>query len=42
MAKILKRKSIRTEILTTIFLSTFLVTAILGYLFFEFSKRRLS
>lgn len=41
MARIFGRKSIRTKILGIIFLSTFLITLALGYLSFEFSKRRL-
>lgn len=42
MAIVSKQKSIRTEIVTILFLSTFLIALVLGYLSFEFSKRRLS
>ncbi|MCX5685876.1 MAG: HD domain-containing protein [Candidatus Omnitrophica bacterium] len=41
MEKPLKRKSIHTKIFGTIFLSIFLITAVLGYLSFRLSKDRL-
>lgn len=41
MRRILKRRSIKTEILGIVFLSLFLITAILGWLSFQFSKNRL-
>lgn len=41
MRRILKRRSIKTEILGIVFLSIFLITAILGYFSFQFSKNRL-
>lgn len=41
MARIIGTKSIRTKILGVIFFSAFLITFTLGYLSFEFSKRRL-
>ena len=41
MRQILKRKSIKSEILGVVFISLFLITAILGYSSFQFSKNRL-
>lgn len=41
MKKMAPRKSIKTEILSIVFLSIFVITAILGYLSFTFSKTRL-
>jgi putative nucleotidyltransferase with HDIG domain len=41
MATIIVKRSIKTKILSTILLSVFLITAILGVTSFEFSKRRL-
>ncbi len=41
MKRILKRRSIKIEILGIVFLSLFLITAILGYFSFQFSKNRL-
>ncbi len=42
MKKIVYKKSIKTKILTIVLLSIFIITAILGYLSFDFSKRRLT
>jgi len=41
MKKVTARRSIKTKILGIVFLSVFLITTILGFLSFEFSKRRL-
>jgi putative nucleotidyltransferase with HDIG domain len=42
MEKILRQRSIGTKILGIILLATFLITATLGYLSFDFSRRRLA
>lgn len=41
MNNIIYRKSIRSKILSVVFFSVFIITAILGYLSSDFSKRRL-
>ena len=42
MASLVARRSIKVEILSIVFLSLFLITSSLGYLSFNFSKKRLA